>query len=195
MMKLQLDNVIKIKSEPLDSDSCLLSTLINISDQIHIEKFTMELQRVNEIILFDLSDIFMYNYINVPSLDNNRFMRYNTTSCLDLKPFIKAISWKNSSLIVTKENHILDILANIILKMERNKNEFYYQHEDSVTEVSNICGDIGVGIKVDVDKKRERFFGLFDDKFFFGNTGQMSETNKTEALNRIDIILGALNEQ
>ena len=191
-MKLQPDNVIRVTSEPLDSDKCLLSTLINMSEDVSIDGFSMSLHKHDEIITFDISDIFMQNCINVPSLDADNYMKYSTTNCLDLKPFIKALSWKNPTLIRTREEDVLKTLSNIILKIEKNINEFYYYHYDSISNVVNICSDIQAAIKYERGDQK-RIFTLFNDKIAISNFDQMSFKGHQEAIYKMNIILEAFD--
>jgi len=194
-MNIELHKKMKVTSESLDADKSLVSTLMSVSDTIKIDHFTMSLSRFGETIEFDMSDIFMNDAIEIPSLDFTNFIKYFTITCTDLKPFIKALSWKDPTIVVTSESDVLQALSNIILKMYKNPDSFYYYHDNPLAGVKNICGDVGFCIKYqETPVDSLRLFALYNNRVILSNFNQMTPDGKKDALTKMDIILEAFDE-
>jgi hypothetical protein len=183
-------NIFKLENEHLKDDNCFLAMLINVSENIFIEKNMLVLERHDDVISINLEDIFINNFIQSPTLDANVNKQYFAESCDDLKPFIKTLSWKDTRFLITEENEIRYILGKIFLDLE--KNVFLNVYVNNYKEIINLWNSKKWGIKLQSEQKG---FAVYKNKIVFFNIDQFNNLNiKNETLNLIKLIKEKIDE-
>lgn len=165
------NSMMSIKTDTLESEDCILLSTIRSADSLELKYFDIDLLKDSiKPVHFSLSDLFISDYITVPSPNHTLLhYRYHTETCEDLKPLIKAISWKNPKVVSGEHFEVMEVLANILIKIHDGNGEFYLYHHNTISNTINLCSDEGFGIKYDVD--RRRVFILNEDKISYLNFG------------------------
>jgi hypothetical protein len=185
-----MTSIIRLENEHLDDDSCFLSTLINISENIFIEKNMIVLERHDTIIKIDLEDIFSNNMIRVPTPTDNVNKHYFAESCDDLKPLIKNISWKDTRFLITEELYVKEVLTKIYLDTQKTVNPLYaYINEHN--KIINLLNSENWGIKIQNSNKG---FGVFGQSIFFFNVNQFNKQSREQVTEIIKLIMEEINE-
>lgn len=187
------NKIFKVEHEQLSDDDCFLSTLINVSENVFIEKMLLILERHDDIVKIDLADIFLNNYIRIPTLEDHIQKQYNTKTCNDLKPLIKNISWKDTRLLATEEHQVSNILSDILLNLEKNTQTNTYSYIDHDDDIINLIHQTDWAIKFHGDS---RGFGIYKNVLLFFNTGQFNNSKiKHDVKNFISLIKGHINNE
>lgn len=174
-MSKKLNNIVTIESKSLESENSMFSAVVKASDTVRLDAFRLSLESEEKRFMLDLSDIFLYNHIRFPSLDQNKLIYYTTDTCKDLKPFIKSVSWKNNNLIISEPDYVNMILGMLLKEIEKNSNTTYLV-ERNETRI-NICSQF-FGLKYELGETNRLFFTYKNTLFYININGLPYEDGK-----------------
>lgn len=172
--------LLKLENEHLKDDNCFLSTLINVSENIFIEKNLMILERHDDIVSIQLDNIFLKNCIVCPTLNPDTDKQYFAESCDDLKPLIKTLSWKDTRFLISEEHQVRNVIREMFRDMQSDITLSAYINDTN--NIINFWYPQKWGIKF---QDEEKGFGVYKSNIVFFNVEQFNDQNMKKEVKKL----------